>query len=156
MSIETTHHVRVGFEFAEETIREIFSKYVDEISHMEKRYDPKTGTEIEPEKIIDQPARSVLVLDGREFEETDDELDIELFCEAVAKKARCTWYRHGNYCEGNYLIVFGPRFKTNKFGDIPVDQVIKNADRFGRIKQALKNLGLEPDKAMILGETDIS
>lgn len=60
-----------------------YIRHQAEKSHVEDRYDQKTGKKLEPEKIIDEEACDVYVLDGTTF----CLYELQEFAECIAQKA---------------------------------------------------------------------
>lgn len=89
-----------------------FIKHVEEVAHMEDRFDPKTGKKLLPEKIIDTPASDGLFIDG-------DELDIYEFLDLLGQKLSCvvTQLNAEFEVEGGE-ITFQLRMKRDEFADI--------------------------------------
>lgn len=67
MSTEYNADCFVGFAFQREDIPARYRKNKPEKSHIEKRFDPKTGKPTLDEKVIDSEEEDVLIFDGEEW-----------------------------------------------------------------------------------------
>jgi hypothetical protein len=66
----------IGFEFSVKEFESQFAKLRTEKYHFENRWDPKTGEQIEDEKIIDEEERMIYEFDNKKFDERSYLLDL--------------------------------------------------------------------------------
>jgi len=85
MGIDYTVRLAVGFRISDADLMKRFAKKEPEKSHMEKRFDPKTGKRLKDEKVIDYEGGEFLYdIDGKE--ETDETSLLEQICEKIGGK----------------------------------------------------------------------
>lgn len=154
MGIDYTIHLAVGFRISEEELVEAFSVRTEEVSHMEKRFDPRTGERLADEKVVDRKAGTTLMWDG---EDIGDEIEL---AEQVAKKAGCEYWGHGAPQYGGATeYIFGPKFETTPSldegkvtcgGAVELGTFIDATFNLNEIKHALEALGLKPGKAVVM------
>lgn len=72
MSIEYDSVLVVGWLLDKNDLPKKFIKNLPETSHMEDRFDPKTGQKVTSEVVIDSEEREIFVLDGIEYEDEDE------------------------------------------------------------------------------------
>jgi hypothetical protein len=69
MSTEYDSVLVVGWLLDKNDLPKKFIKNLPETSHMEDRFDPKTGQKVVSEVVIDSEEREIFVLDGIEYED---------------------------------------------------------------------------------------
>lgn len=162
MSIDYSFGLMVGFRFSPGELDDVFGKKVPEKSHMEDRFDPKTGKKLAPEKVVDREAGLVYVFQGKELEDGEYHVYEEL-ANAIAGHVGCNYDISG--CDGNDMVIFGPSIKymeegtdwghIGTSGPLPLDAVVKAAPKLKQIATKLKKLGLVPGKAGIFITYDV-
>lgn len=72
MSVDYNFSALVGWRVKTKDILEPFKKETPEISHMEDRYNEKTGKKIHPVKIIDQFRETFYEFNGEKYEDAQE------------------------------------------------------------------------------------
>lgn len=154
-------NIDVGFVFKLKDLEKAFGKKVPEKSHMEPRWDSKTGKRLRDKKVVDEEASICLQLDGKKYGD-----DWMRFAMDVAKKIDCYCGESflENHDEHEYsIIVFGPKqpdpkiMATNVAGlltpvPLPLKWVMSCGPEIERIRGELVRLGLRPSEPQcILG-----
>ena len=152
MSTDYSFSTTVGFSFSIEEMRKKFGISLPEKSHLEDRWDPKTGASAPPEKVVDREASDGFAIDGVEY--GDDEY--QEFCEALAEKLECEVSLSEMHGEPGD-VVFG--FRDPKriddgvdfghigtSGGLPVDGIVKQIPQYRKLDKKLRKLGLRPGK----------
>lgn len=117
MSTDYSFSISYGFEVSFKQLLETFGKDVEELSHMEERYDVFTGKKLQAEKVVDREAGRAFSLGGKEYgwEELDE------FLSALSKKARAYAVvvdeDHHRLQEEGDLVLFLPRRGPKDLGD---------------------------------------
>jgi hypothetical protein len=153
MSTDYSARLGIGFVFKTNDINDKFWEEVPEKSHMEDRFDPKTGKKMAPVKVVDQERGSVLKFHGKTYE------DIDVLVSAIAKMARCSYDMFG-YEQEEGFVSFCLRFKPRKnyaidFGNISMggelylSEVLKMGPKLAEIRQRLISMGLKPKQAEV-------
>lgn len=165
MGIDYTTSIAVGFDVSDDDLYETFGVHYPEQSHMEDRWDPKTGKKLAPVKVIDRAEGRVLEFEGTEHQ------DALSLATAICEKIGCAMNYSKNFYGGDETerYVFGPILKHHEFGDyrggerfslvaarIRLRDVIEAEGELARIKRELEALGLEPGEPWIAGTYDIS
>lgn len=158
MSTDYFTDLAVGYEVSSASLI-LFKKKKPEVSHMEPRFSRTDGSRLADEKIVDEQARFVYVLDGEEFEEFGE---FGEFCQAIASKIGCeahAWDAEDFNVEQR--VIFGPALKTNKDcqqpsyhfnvgGSLNFDDLVKASKEVKRIGSRLKAMKI-PIKKPIVG-----
>lgn len=155
MSIEYSISIGIGYEFDEEDIEKIAVK-VSAKTHLEDRYDYKTGRKLKSVEVIDEDEYFTLKIGKAEFH--DDECDLVDF---IADNINCVAYRCIDYVGsgGQNSVIFGPSMKSNTlyidnitlegdflYTDLTSKKVMKELDRIG---VELTKLGLKLPKPVV-------
>jgi hypothetical protein len=154
MSTYYTFGIAIGFEFSPEELSDVFGERIAEKSHMEDRFDQKTGKKTSQVKVIDEEDRVVCKLDGKVFE-SDYWTD---FANSLARKIGCRAVMRMYETEGT--VVFGPKMPKclgheDDFGHIslegalPMGPILKFGPELKRIGAALRKLGLKPGRPIV-------
>ncbi len=161
MGVDYSASVAIGFYFTPDEVTEAFTEGVEEVSHLERRYDPRTGKEVGPEKVIDQEGGRRLVFKGEVIGDADANEDDpcapqDLF-EAIAGYLKCQYWEDGWYEDLNG-IVFG--YSPKKFiktgwsngpadtaGGIHQDDLLGLMPKMEPLMLKLRELGLKPGPA---------
>lgn len=155
MGADHRFSLAVGFRFTAGDITEFFGAERDAVTRPERRYSPTTGKRLPDEVVVDSPERTVLVLDGKEY----DGEDVELFSMALAERLRCS-VDCSDSCGDVEYVVFGVPVKPFDDGDeefdhitltgsgVPVSGVSSAAyrRRLKALKTKLSRAGLKPGK----------
>lgn len=94
MSIDYDFGLCVGFIIPMDDVTRPFTIKVEEQSHLEKRFDPKTGERLEDAKIIDQRAGEQLKFGDHDLDDLYDlcdKLSELLHCEVKAQETENGW-----------------------------------------------------------------
>ncbi len=153
MGIDYECGTAIGFRFTHEELCKPFKQEVAEVSHLEDRFDPKTGKRIAPAVVVDVLGGESLFLDGEEFEHWQD------LSQAVADKLDCRLWIDGDMNGDDPSFVFGLTPVREEAGEDfgPVStgdhysfaDVAKLGPRLKSLKKRLEALGLEPNEARI-------
>lgn len=150
----------LGFSFSKKDFLPLCSKEPEK-SHIEDRFDSKTGKQTGIAVVVDRPAGYVYSGFGKTFFLSNsnassyyDDDDIVLLTKAISKAAKCKAVVALNDSEE---IVFYIPLKNGKdtvdhahlsvTGQLDVDKIVKNRKRLSQIRKFLANLGLKPKKA---------
>lgn len=85
----------VGFVIDADDLLMPFKKEVEEETHLEDRYDSRTGKKVGQVKVVDKEAGEEYFLDGKSYGDDQHE-----FVEALAAEANCEITLHGDFCSG--------------------------------------------------------
>ena len=97
MGVNYHFNLAVGFEMTEDELYKPFEKHFEEESHLEDRYDPKTGKKLTPEKVVTKRAYDEYYVDGERVEFYD--LD-----GIIAEKLECQIWECNDGGEAMYVI----------------------------------------------------
>lgn len=151
MGVEIETYQIVGWVLSEKDIPEKLRKTLPEKSHMEDRFDEKTGKKLKPEKVLDEEEHEVFLLPGNKMENTEWQTDdLETFFDALATDLKMHFVIAGDGIGGEYLYCL--TMKTTKKQDkdgIPIEVVIKSWGKLNAAKKKLKTLGFKVGPAKI-------
>ena len=100
-----TVRANLGFKVDPGDIEKIFEMEVDEVSHMEDRWDPATGIKVAPERVVDRPAGTSFVIDGIDVGD-----DLPRLLEEIARRLGCDVDVQEDSFEGVLdFVVFAPK-----------------------------------------------
>ncbi len=153
MGIDYSFEVAVGYRLDERSLAPL-TKIVPERSHMEERFNEKTGTRAGAVKVVDEQVHAVFLVGGREFEDFDEAVQ-EL---AILACAQCRYFP--DYDRNGYAVL-GPLLKSVKGtevddGKICVGPAVKllsvtrSAGEVGQIGLKLMELGIEPGEPVVM------
>jgi len=92
--------VVVGFVIEKDDLEMPFKQTVPEQSHMEDRFDPKTGKKLAKQvKVVDKEECEEFFFNGENI--GDDACDL---VSAIEDEVNCRISMHGNYCDGDDLV----------------------------------------------------
>ena len=167
MSIDYTISLAVGYIIPEDELTRVFGKTTPKKSHLEDRFDPKTGKKLAPVEVVDENSYTTIVYKGEEIEDGESELaDLirEDLDDIVA--TGCQVWPHGSSMSGEMSYVFGPDLKKlykpydedgisgddtiTATGSIPFALLTECGSALGVIRKALVELGLKPGEPMVL------
>ncbi len=139
-------------------VEEAFKKFIvkrPEISHMEARFDSKTGKKIAPAKVIDKDGGLALVINDEEFflvnDDDEEDAKITIFqtvgddeAQAIADLIKCDGFVTGDFQNGETYACFVPSKLPSDKGTYLIKDVCKFQKEIVRIGKALKKLGIDP------------
>lgn len=151
---EFSANIIVGFKFLEEDVLTTFQKTLPEKSHLEDRYDQRTGLKLaEKAKVLDEEEREVWEFDGEVYEDKYD------FFDAVASKINCEYEYFGEFGgETKFVSFCVPLINlhdsvdvSNAYfgGSIPYAKVAVSSGPLKSIKDSLESFGLRPGEPTV-------
>lgn len=157
MGLDYNFALRVGFSFKEKDFNKVFLKKEAGKYHLEKRFDPRTGNPISPEKVWDEHPSDHLEIAGERFESLME------FCYEsnwVEKHLQCEIERSDTEKYGDYLVNFyiKPPYKQNnvsmgnislQHGSISLEMFQQMLPQLTELKKKLEALGLSPGEPQI-------
>lgn len=151
MGIDIDQSISIGFVLEEDEIKQVFGVATPEVSHMEDRFDPKTGAKLEPKKVIDTHSYTTFTLENKKF---DGEYEL---MEALAKHLDVTVDRFGDSFGGRSGYVVGLGHGTGscdakrcpELGEIDLQEVIDDLPKLMELGDKLTNLGFSSRKVKI-------
>jgi hypothetical protein len=161
MSTDIDTVIVVGFVVPEEDFLKPLKVYKKEESHLEDRFDPKTGKKLKPQKVVDQEARWVYEFEGGTYEDNQTELGLNTWdlLDAIGKKFKCFVSFHGNLNWGENITVAVESKKQKKtqkggysfkcIGELPKANL-------ARIAREMKKAGFKLGEPGIYPVVDIS
>ena len=146
MGIDRDYCLAIGYEVNESVIEDLFLRESPEKSHMEPRWDPRTGERVADEKVIDERTEQVFIYQGHEFAFLEELLD------KVCSDHDMNYWIHGWECDRDFVI--GPNFAglredlsleatPNVTGRFEMKDIPRVVHELERIKKVLTDLGLE-------------
>lgn len=120
-------------------------QHQDEKSHMEDRYDTRTGQVVGQEKVVDRQACDYVVLDGQEFEVRDDCYVSAELGEALGALLDADVHGAGHFGEEMVMII-QPNVEE-KEGVYDLDDVPFMVAKAKRIGDRCRELGFNPGQA---------
>lgn len=148
MSVDYDASLVIGWVFEGDNIPKKFYKSKPEKSHMEDRFSEKTGQKIGQIKVVDEEARDVLVLDGKEY---DDHFE---FFQAIADEVGGSMNTVG-YCEDCLYAIEVPR-ESESIDQISFDDLLKLRNKLISMQEKLNNLGFKVSEPTISAYLDIN
>lgn len=152
----------IGFSIDADELLTPFLVRRNQQSHLEKRFSPKTGREIEPERIIDVEEGYDIIIAGEKFPGPDGDFNPEEdyltqyidqdICKHLSYKLDCQVDHVGDFIGGDFMAVtFEPHCLKSKNGRYPLSCVADamTSKEFDRIRAAAKKIGIN------LGEPSI-
>jgi hypothetical protein len=146
MGIDYSFSLAVGFVVDMDALLKPFAKVTKGKSHMEDRFDPKTGEKLEPVKVVDRGHRETYSLDGKRF--GTDRYD---FLEALGVKLDCTIDDGGGYSDEQTAYV-SVNFESDHSEDYDrvtingratLDEVVRCKEKCEALRKTLSDLGME-------------
>lgn len=150
----------VGFAVSFEDFFGPMLRRTKEVSHMEDRFDGKTGKKLDKqEKVVDRAAGFNIVVGKQEFEGPESKEDLDgSFCpeddmlSAVGELLNADVSYTGDMCNGCCFFVMVQPFGLidKKEGPVTIKNIVKQAKEFERIRKELKKLiGFDPGEAEV-------
>lgn len=141
MGIEYHVNLAVGVEVSVDELKRVFTQTLPEESHVEDRFDPKTGEKLEPAKVVDVKERVAWMWKGEEV------YDQYLVDELSAEIGAVPYMKVNMWSEGLESVVFGPRLaeldegeqdgRITVGGGVKYDDVVKAIDKILAIESRL-------------------
>ncbi len=110
MGIDYSFSLAVGFVVEMDSFTKPFIVVAEEKSHMEDRFDPKSGKKLAPVKVIDQAEEQAYVYKGTTYED-----QFELL-EALEEDLGCSINNGGGYLDGKTAYI-SVNFETDDSGE---------------------------------------
>ena len=164
MSIDYTIKLAVGYVIPEEELTRVFGRKTEGRTHLEDRFDPKTGKKIDPIEVVDEFEYTTLYYRGVEFEDSTYEL-AEKIAKDIEVETGCCAIPYGNNMSGETSVVFGPDLRSmssmyddNELesghvtcsGGVPFSLLIECGSALGVIRKALRDIGLNPGEPVVV------
>jgi hypothetical protein len=148
MGVEHNSYTSIGYEFDAEGLSKFFLIKVPEVSHMEERFDPKTGKPVAPVKVVDRAAGEAFQIPGTT--EIYDDTCLQSFIEEeLAAYLGCSVDVSFNAWDGTIgNVVFCPDLEF-RGSSIPLGYVMELMPKFDQIKLKLEKLGIEVGPVVI-------
>jgi len=157
MGLSFSFRLAVGYEFTVEEIEKVFGVKKKQRSHMEKRWDPKSGKRLPDEKVIDEPGG----ISALKYKDIVDDLEGETnFVEELASRyLDCHVIEFGDFGSGQISYIFCPDIKDTSevmdFGSIDVSGEMEWSDvaaaggALAMLCKRLRGVGLKPKAAVV-------
>lgn len=168
----TSYYVAVGYEIKFRQFVKLFGKKVKlpEKSHLEMRYDVKTGRQLKPERVIDTEKKTVFEFFGQQFDGPDhsDEVDALGIISLLRKKLDMCIdiVDNGSYdLDGNALLVVAPLYadklvsfskngqidfmRSSGNGRFTIDALVEARPKFVAFGKRLRKLGFKIEKPVV-------
>lgn len=140
----------VGYYFPVEYVESLFRLHTEEVSHLEDRFDAKTGEKIAPLKVIDCFEEEYYEIDGEEV------ADWELM-DVLADKLGCVWSSMSK--DDVECVAFGVSLPTSERGEdlgrltvsesFLYEDVCDAEDNLEDLAEKLGDLGLDVDAPQV-------
>lgn len=161
MSIDRTVGLGIGFVLKREAVIKKFRKKVAGKSHMEERFDAKTGKRLKDEEVVDVEPHHVHVLDGQTYGDGDPDYDdggTDLL-DAIADKVGCDVEEFDGPDDHNENVIFKAKVKLSDdefdgdglivTGSAGFKDVARLGPELKRIKAELMKLGVRTGAARV-------
>lgn len=122
----------VGFLVDRDDLLMPFKKEVEEETHLEDRYDARTGKKVGQVAVVDRKAGEEYFLDGKSCGSDEHE-----FIEVLADEANCDITLHGDHCTGEDM-TYSVEPKRQCQGSLTFKEVAELAPEAERIRQVFK------------------
>lgn len=132
MGTERYDELVIGFVVEVYDALKPFEVTVPERSHMEERFDPKTGKKLAPVKVTDVEEHTEWHVDGKVFEESYDVLDF------VCKKVKCMWGHLVDDGDGEFYVSVEPRCVKKSSLELEASKMAKIIEDAQRIRAEFK------------------
>lgn len=159
MGIDYSVNLGIGYIIDSEDLFAPFRVDIPEKSHMEDRFDPKTGKKIAPVKVVDEEACEEYEYKGKRYEDVYD------LSHALAKDLECGISNNGGYSDGDTYYVTvdvatdDSGLEEGRFivgGAAKFDDVTAMRAQLTKLKKAFKKLGIDLGEAKVFPQWDIS
>lgn len=160
MGIDYNASIAFGYSYSADELKQIFSVHVPEESHLERRWDPKTGQELPKVKVVDTKEGTYLRFQGEEM------MYLPELCEAICTETGCFYSGFNAYDEEPDTIVFGlvPKTKLaggHDFGHVSsgdsysMEDVLALLPQLHKLSDKLLDLGLRPKTLGVYSMMDV-
>jgi hypothetical protein len=122
----------VGFVVDTDDLLMPFKQEMPEETHLEDRYDARTGEKVGQVTVVDKPARTEYVLDGKSYGTDESE-----FIEVLADEANCEITLHGDFCTGEDM-TYSVEPKRPCQESLTFKEIAELAPEAERIRQVFK------------------
>jgi hypothetical protein len=161
MGYSTDYSIKVGFRLSFQEAFGSFEKTIPEVSHMEKRFDPKTGERLEDVKVVERKECTSYIIEHKGKAYPCDNWH-ELCRTLTSLIPGCSVDMMGSQWLGekdNYYVFSVPMLEEIDTGDgihcsgsyslssILDEQLIQNLNS---LKYQMRQLGIEPGEAEII------
>jgi len=158
MGIDYSFSLDIGYKISGEDLPDSMFRITEQKSHMEDRFDPRSGKKIAPVRVIDEEGgEETYILDGKEHEDTCE------LAEALAEKFGCDVDCERGYGGDDFSMSFTLRLERtgeddNGWGNVAVGSSIlfdvatsaKARAAMKKLGKDLKKLGIDPGPAKIM------
>ncbi len=135
MSTEITVALIIGFAIDMDDLSMPFKVTLPQVSHVEDRYDQKTGEKLEAVTVVDSEEREAYVFEGEEYAEGTE------LTEAMEQHIRCRINPHGDFFSGDLQYSIQP-VKTAGKPEMSIIEVLTFEAECLRIKRAFEKYGI--------------
>lgn len=147
MSVDHSANVIVGYVIPVQCFFKPLLKFVPEKWHMEKRYDPITGKEIAPVRIVDRQEGYAISIRGEWYEGPTVDDDLESFSpeddvrEAISEALDCKVVIDGDFYDGPlFVCLSSAKMRAVNAETVSIDQIVKVQKDLERIGKACKRI----------------
>jgi hypothetical protein len=163
MSTDYSFGVGAGFELAFRQIVKKYGRKLPEKSHTEDRYDSKTGKKLAPEKVVDRPAGTMVVIDGQEIDPAEDPWKVAEALEKVLRADILLVNDNPNGVDEGDILLVRPESvglddvstecldygRVTADGGYSLEQLAAELPKFKELGIRLKKLGFKVGKPMV-------
>ncbi len=135
MSTEHTASLIIGFSIDMDDLGMPFKVTLPQVTHVEDRYDQKTGEKLGPVTVVDSEEREAFVFEGEEYAEGTE------LTEAMEQHIRCRINPHGDFFAGDLVYSIQPT-KTAGKPEMSIIEVLTFEAECLRIKSAFAKYGI--------------
>jgi hypothetical protein len=152
MSTEYDANYVVGWLLDEDNIPKKYRSFRKEVSHLEDRFDPKTGKKITQEKVIDSEEQDIFVLEGEEYDDSSE------FFEHLAITIGGVTEQVGDFNGGDVSYAIEPAIDKADMneGDLKVLSMPKYTKKLKVMQRKLAKLGFDVGEPMIRAVLNVS
>ncbi len=155
----------VGYFLPYEEVVKVFGYKHRQKSHLEDRFDPKTGAKLEPVKIIDEPGGLWVKLGEHDepFQEFPPDFDDEEFCEELGAQLGCGVER---FSQGEFFgfsvqdgNMTGSGYEPHHYWSVGealyFDTLITLGPSLKILAKKMEELGLQPSKPCVFAAVKV-
>jgi hypothetical protein len=136
MSTDHTAALIVGFSIAHDDLGTPFKTTLPEESHLEDRFNARTGVKLQPVKVVDADEREAYLFEGVTYAE------LEELVEAMEQHVKCRINSHGDFFNGDLEYSIQPTATAGK-SFLGFEEVAALKIECLRIKRAFEKYGIE-------------
>lgn len=144
----------IGYLLDVEQLAGRFRAKIEEVSHLEKRFDPKTGKAIADEKVIDTEASDPWTFKGKHFD------DLGEWLETVAEELNCDFCYIGNPVNNEGIAAFSMKLKgeESEYGitTVPFASLTRIERPLMTLGKKLRHLGIMAKEPVMFSLVEIS